>query len=269
MGIRFTCKNCLNRLNVKVSQAGCKRQCPHCSSEIVVPSSEPLPDFAATPLGDGLRPFKNSKTQDVAIGGGEQEKASSLATRETLPNRIRQRMKRPKNQLLRHRPPELAPEDIEQSFETFMLDKPQLPPTMGKVDPILQAPKQIWYLRNKELGEIGPLKGKLMQRRLDAGDIKIGSLVWRGDWDGWIPAEKVFPRLVAEAEGVRLKMKRSRAFKELPIELRKPSKRSKKKLTKGEKTHRKNWCFAVFVIIGFVAILVLVVVAMKVVIDNP
>ncbi|MGY8750048.1 MAG: hypothetical protein ACKVHR_18565 [Pirellulales bacterium] len=267
MGIRFTCKNCLNRLNVKVSQAGCKRQCPHCSSELVVPPSETLAESKASPLGDS--PFKKAKTQVVAIGGGEQDKATSLATQATLPNRIRQRMKRPKNQLLRHRPPELAPDEIEQSVETFILDKPQLPPTMGKVDPILQAPKQIWYLRNKELGEIGPLKGKLMQKRLDAGDIKIGSLVWRGDWGGWIPAEKVFPRLVAEAEGVRLEKKRSRAFKELPIELRKPSKRPKKQLTKDEKTQRKNLFFAVFVIIGFVAILVLLVVAMKVVIDIP
>jgi hypothetical protein len=266
MGIRFTCKNCLNRLNVKVSQAGCKRKCPHCSVEIIVPAaaSSSVAHVEAVP-----RPMIIPKKRNVLIGGVEKDKGSKVAVQETFPNLVRQRLKRPKDQLTKHRPPDIAPEEFDQSVETFMLDKPQLPPTMGKVDPILQAPKQIWYLRNRELGEVGPLKGKLMQKRLDAGDIKIGSLVWRGDWGGWIPAEKVFPSLVAEAEGLRLQHKRSRAFKELPIELRRPTPRSKKKLTPTEKNQRKNWFFAMFVILGLVAILTLLVVAMKIVIDNP
>ncbi|MDC0283781.1 DUF4339 domain-containing protein [Mariniblastus sp.] len=218
---------------------------------------------------DVSRPAVRAPKQSFSIAGDEGNKPGNVAVKETLPNRIRQRIKRPKDQLLKHRPPVIEPEEIDQSVETFMLDKPQLPPTMGKVDPILQAPKQIWYLRNKELGELGPLKGRLMQKRLDAGDITIGSLVWRGDWGGWIPAEKVFPSLVVKAEGIRLQQKRSRAFKELPIELRKPVPRKKKKLTPLEKNQRKNWLFAAFVISGVMAILVLLVVAMKIVIDNP
>lgn len=265
MGIRFTCKNCLNRLNVKVSQAGFKRQCPHCSAEVIVPGivspsaahSETIP-----------RPVINSKKLNVLVGGGEKDRLPQAGGRETITNPDRQRMKRPTNQLTRHLPPRIGSNEFDQSVETFMLDKPQLPPTMGKVDPIRQAPKQIWYLRNKKLGELGPLKGKLMQRRLDAGDIEIGSLVWRGDWDGWIPAEKVFPSLVAEAEGLRLQQKRSRAFKALPIEFRRPTPQLKNKLTISEKVRRKNQLFAVFVVCGLVTILVLLVVAMKIVIDN-
>lgn len=266
MGIRFTCKNCLNRLNVKTSQAGCKRQCPHCSAEVIVPA---VTSTSIEHARDVSRPAVRAPKQKFSIAGDEGNKPGNVAVKETLPNRIRQRIKRPKDQLLKHRPPVIEPEEIDQSVETFMLDKPQLPPTMGKVDPILQAPKQIWYLRNKELGELGPLKGRLMQKRLDAGDITIGSLVWRGDWGGWIPAEKVFPSLVVKAEGIRLQQKRSRAFKELPIELRKPVPRKKKKLTPLEKNQRKNRLFAAFVISGVMAILVLLVVAMKVVIDNP
>lgn len=266
MGIRFTCKNCLNRLNVKVSQAGCKRKCPHCSAEVIVPAAVATSRAHA----ETLPPPKTAAPQlEMMINAGGIDKTDSVAIRETFPNRIRQRMRRPKDQLLKHRPPDIGGEDLDQSVEAFVLDKPQLPPSMGKVDPILQAPKQIWYLRNKELGEIGPLRGRLMQKRLDAGDVTIGSLVWRGDWGGWIPAERVFPSLVAEAEGQRLKEKRSRAFKELPIELRRPAPRVKKKLTAAEKNQRKNWFFAAFVISGLIAILALLVVAMKIVIDNP
>ena len=265
MGIRFTCKNCLKRLNVKASQAGFKRQCPHCSAEVLVPAESTSIEHTDTVVRSAVRPPK----QKFLNAGGEGTEGESVAVRETLPNRIRQRIRRPKDELLRHRPPDIRPEEIDQSGETFMLGKPQLPPTMGKVDPILQAPKQIWYLRNKELGEIGPLRGKVMQKRLDAGDITIGSLVWRGDWGGWIPAEKVFPSLVAKAEGIRLQQRRSRAFKELPIELRRPVPRQKKKLTAFERNRRKNRVFAAFVISGVVTILVLLVVAMKIVIDNP
>ena len=216
------------------------------------------------------RPKKAASRQVSMIGGAvEINTTDSIVVQETLPHRIRQPMRRPKDQLLKHRPPDIGAEDIARSVEAFMLDKPQLPPSMGKVDPILQAPKQIWYLRNKQLGEIGPLRGRLMQKRLDAGEVTIGSLVWRGDWDGWIPAESVFPSLVAEAERLRSKGKRSRAFKELPVELRRPAPRVKKKLTAAQKNQRKNLFFAAFVISGLIAILVLLVVAMKIVIDNP
>ena len=66
-----------------------------------------------------------------------------------------------------------------------------------------------------------------------------------------------------------MQQKRSRAFKELPIELRRPVPRQKKKLTAFERNRRKNRVFAAFVISGVVTILVLLVVAMKIVIDNP
>ena len=86
------------------------------------------------------------------------------------------------------------------SSSSFLLDKPQLPSTLGKVDPIDEAPRKIWYFRSKQLGEKGPLRPKMMREHLDNGDVSIGCIVWREDWEDWQPAERVFPKLVALAE---------------------------------------------------------------------
>lgn len=100
------------------------------------------------------------------------------------------------------------------STEMFLLTKPQLPASLGKVDPIAESPKKVWYFRSRKLGEKGPLKGKAVQEFLDRGDLCIGCIVWREDWDDWIPAEKVFPKLAAEAKSKSNKQKPHRAFKD-------------------------------------------------------
>ncbi len=94
------------------------------------------------------------------------------------------------------------------STDSFLLDKPEPPPTLGKVDPIAEAPRKVWYFRSKSLGEKGPLKGREIQSHLDNGDIEVGCLVWREDWEDWQPAERVFPSLVAMAEHIQAKRQR-------------------------------------------------------------
>ena len=39
-----------------------------------------------------------------------------------------------------------------------------------------------------------------MREHVDNGDVTIGCIVWREDWEDWQPAERVFPELVAEME---------------------------------------------------------------------
>ena len=89
-------------------------------------------------------------------------------------------------------PPDFNSDSNEQPYETFMLDKPRLPASLGKVDPIAEAPSRVWYFRSRELGEKGPLKGKMMQECLDRGQVKVGCIVWRDDWHDWLPAECSF-----------------------------------------------------------------------------
>ena len=145
----------------------------------------------------------------------------------------------------------------ESSSELFLLAKPKPPETRGKVDPIAEAPTRVWYFRSRELGEKGPLKGKVMQEHLDRGDVKIGCIVWREDWEDWAPAEKVFPSLAAKAKSKRMKEKMHRAFKDanyqIPDELNPQSELSKKR-------RKKALIFRSLIVVGIVIIIGLAVV---------
>lgn len=147
-----------------------------------------------------------------------------------------------------------------------MLDKPQLPATMGKIDPIAEAPTQVWYFRSRELGERGPLKAKAMQEHIDQGDVKVGSVVWRDDWNDWIPAEIAFPSLVAEAKSKRRIARVARAFKEanyaMPAGLGSETEMNKR-------NRRKKSIFISAVASGVFIIVVLLVVLLKLVANNP
>ena len=77
----------------------------------------------------------------------------------------------------------------------FMLDRPSPSPDFGKIDPIKAAPDKVWYFRNKEIGEKGPLKSRVMQQHVIAGDVSAGCLVWREDWEDWAAAEDAFPQI--------------------------------------------------------------------------
>lgn len=82
--------------------------------------------------------------------------------------------------------------------EAFLLDRPST--NFDSNDPIKDAPDQVWYFRSRQIGERGPLKGEQMQRCLNSGEVTVGSMVWRGDWDDWIAAEKVFGNLADQAK---------------------------------------------------------------------
>ena len=56
-----------------------------------------------------LPPPKTAAPQlEMMINAGGIDKTDNVAVRETFPNRIRQRMRRPKDQLLKHRPPDIG-----------------------------------------------------------------------------------------------------------------------------------------------------------------
>ncbi len=192
MGIRFICIHCHKHLNVKASQAGQVGECPHCRESIQVPASS----------ADSMAEQANSESETInAVFHVDRQ-----ITQAGLSTSIHLESESALDQFSIPYSPSAQtastsqPTPIVDPANTFLLDKPRLPSTLGKVDPIAQAPRKIWYFRSKQLGEKGPLKAKQMQERLDNGDVTIGCIVWREDWEDWQPAERVFPALVALAQ---------------------------------------------------------------------
>lgn len=209
MGIRFICEHCQQRLNVKSTQAGQKGECPHCQNIITVPtdSTKSNADLANEENVTIDSPLDiDSQILDAGLSGSIALEADESLESFSIP---------------------FAPQMIGAKAEgkdrfttadSFLLDKPEPPTTLGKVDPIAEAPRKVWYFRSKVLGEKGPLKGREMQEYLDKGDVNVGCIVWREDWEDWQPAERVFPPLVALAEQLETNRKDQSGSK-IPDEL--------------------------------------------------
>ena len=188
MGIRFFCPHCESRLNVKSSQAGGAGVCPDCGETVDVPEESLLPGLPKSPdqrfyVEEKDPPEGSSKligfdSQDTIVGDltGEPSVNAKIASPPALS-------------------PVFATTQDGNSSGIFMLDRPSPSPDFGKVDPILAAPDKVWYFRNQEVGERGPLKSKVMQQHVKSGDVSAGSLVWREDWEDWAAAEDAFPQI--------------------------------------------------------------------------
>jgi DNA-directed RNA polymerase subunit RPC12/RpoP len=88
-------------------------------------------------------------------------------------------------------------EDFADEAESFLLSKPVV---KVEDDPLRSNPDLVWYLRHKRLGEKGPLKARQIEAMLESGQIREGYIVWREDWNDWLPAEEVFKELVVNEE---------------------------------------------------------------------
>ena len=94
-------------------------------------------------------------------------------------------------ELLASDDPDVA-DDTASEADSFLLSKP-----VAKVgdDPLKANPDLVWYLRHKRLGEKGPLKARQVEEMLEAKQLREGYIVWREDWNDWVPVEQVFPQL--------------------------------------------------------------------------
>ncbi len=102
--------------------------------------------------------------------------------------------------------------------DSFLLAKPVI---KIQSDPLMSDPKLVWYLRHKRFGEKGPLKARQVEAMLESGQLRSGYIVWREDWNDWLPAEEVFPKLVVLPE--------LEAACEIPYELNPLSEMSRKR----------------------------------------
>ncbi|MFT7632273.1 MAG: DNA-directed RNA polymerase subunit RPC12/RpoP [Mariniblastus sp.] len=251
MGIRFLCQNCDKRLNVKLVQAGTKGHCPHCSGAILVPLESTVPVELRSRKPKRSKVKDRSSHDDQSIGVDELQGNLTVGQWGTGGSSAEK---------FRFKQESMATFESEvSSGESFMLDKPRPPDSLGKVDPIAESPKSVWYFRSHELGERGPLKGKAMQVHLDQGDVKIGCLVWQQDWEDWIPAERVFPTLVAEFKLLRKQDRVKRAYKKANIPLPEFVDLSPSVI----KTKRRKKIFSISIGVGFVVILVLTYVLIR------
>lgn len=248
MGIRFLCHNCEARLNVKSNQAGQAGQCPSCKTAVQIPMQStilseaqkakqrriPRPKAEAT---IGLHSVEDQDTIDGDLPGRTDPSNAAVI--------------KPQLQKLQR---EAARKDNGDCSNTFRLDKPSPPPTFGKIDPIEEAPNKIWYFRSHKLGEKGPLKAKAMRAHFDQGDVTIGCVVWREDWEDWVEAEKVFPSLAAKFKENQQKKKLNRAFKDadydIPAELNPDSELSRLR-------RKRNVIFGLCIAIGVLVIIAL------------
>ena len=89
------------------------------------------------------------------------------------------------------------PDDTSPESESFLLSKP-----VAKIgsDPLKSNPDLVWILRHKRLGEKGPLKAREVEEMLENNQLRPGFIVWRQDWDDWLPIEEVFPQLAAKTQ---------------------------------------------------------------------
>ncbi len=261
MGIRFLCQHCEKRLNVKATQAGQEGQCPHCLGRVTVPDISSMPNAPDKEFRVPQHDRRKNVPDDSAIA---LHSVDEQITMDGIPaeNRHLEDLPKPKRA-------DDALTDFDSArepAEVFTLDKPQLPATIGKIDPIAEAPTRVWYFRSREWGEKGPLKGKAMQEYLDRGEVKIGCIVWREDWNDWLPAERVFPSLVAEAKEKRQKARVRRAFKEANYKL--PDAWDPQAELKNRK-RRKNRIFIGAIATGILIIILLLFVLLRLVANNP
>lgn len=206
MGIRFLCIHCENRLNVKASQAGQEGECPHCGKTILVPTKSTIP----SPLEKARprrRPSHVGSDSKIELLDTENDPSIGLPMNRAINTAGARASKAPAA-------PKRANSNPTSSSNSFELDKPGPPESLGKIDPIAEAPKRVWYFRSREIGEKGPLRAKAMREHVDRGEVTVGCIVWREDWEDWMPAEKVFPALAEQAKQMRQQDRVDRAFKD-------------------------------------------------------
>lgn len=205
MGIRFLCIHCENRLNVKTIQAGQEGKCTHCGKMVLVPHKSTIPSQLEKANRPRRRPSHIGSDSKIELLDAENEPTFGLPLDPTTDTAAAS-----KSSAIRKR----SKSNSASKPNSFELDKPSPPETLGKVDPIAQAPKRVWYFRSREIGEKGPLRAKAMREHVDQGDVTVGALVWREDWEDWLPAEKAFPALAQQAKQMRQQDRVNRAFKD-------------------------------------------------------
>jgi uncharacterized protein YlaI len=71
------------------------------------------------------------------------------------------------------------------------------------IDPIVESPDSVWYVRPSAGGQYGPARGDVMRRWLSEGRVSADSMVWREGWEDWKLAGPMFPSLEAVSSSTK------------------------------------------------------------------
>jgi hypothetical protein len=217
MGIKFRCPNG-HKLNVKSFLAGKRGICPHCGAKVQIPGDPEQAAEEASGMG--------GVALATAVVGAP---AAVLADTVTLPNTFSQPTVPTGAALVTASAP--APISVATVSPTpapvaAVAINPVIPmgaaipapmvanaapvmPTVAAplapspyavmpaapVDPIVEAPNAVWYVRPPSGGQFGPARGDIMRKWLGEGRVSSDSLVWRDGWTDWKSAAAVFPSL--------------------------------------------------------------------------
>jgi len=214
MGIRFLCHHCERRLNVKATQAGQKGECPHCGTTVAIPNKSTIRSASEKANHPRRRPSHTGSDSVIGLLDAEQDLTIGLPRLNQNVASSAESKTASVAKLKPFRSPANPAKGSSCKSGSFELDKPGPPDSLGKVDPIEQAPKRVWYFRSREIGERGPLRAKEMRQHVDQGDVTVGCIVWREDWEDWLPAEQAFPTLAALAKQLKQQSRVDRAFKD-------------------------------------------------------
>ncbi len=88
-----------------------------------------------------------------------------------------------------------AEDSSNDSGSSFMLGKPKI---RVEANPLRSRPDHVWYARHRRHGEKGPLRSRDVEQLLDDGTLRADWIVWRQDWNDWLPADEVFPQLLVK-----------------------------------------------------------------------
>jgi hypothetical protein len=161
MGIRFRCPSCQRKLNIKALQAGKKGVCPKCREALRVPKFS------------GLDKDGNDLPQEEMDRLAASYSAKSSA--QETPAKV----------------------GSDSNGQEFQCGQPGTAIQEDHIDPIFEAPDRVWHLRDAQQVESGPISGKKLRKKINAGNVKPGDFVCREDWQDWRSASEAFPELDA------------------------------------------------------------------------
>lgn len=191
MGIRFRCKACTNKVNVKDFLAGKRGICPKCGAKFTIPEQsdaefqsavdEPEPEAApaANPAIVVTTPSSPVGAMPIAAAAGHSPQVS------TAPVYAAPQFAAPQMS---------APQQPQPAAYAPVMPAPGF--AAGPRDPFSEAPQAQWYVRHASGQQYGPAPAPTMQKWLSEGRVPGDGMVWREGWSDWQVASLVFPQLL-------------------------------------------------------------------------
>jgi len=233
MGIRFYCPNG-HKLNVKAFQAGRRGICPYCGVSVLIPLESTRPPSKQTTGSsdehdlDKPSPPPGSPSVGPASPqpAGQFPATAPMGYQPAMPAQPQVMTPQPTFQspampaplgpaaqpmfaatgnaaMPAYGTPMPTPGMGQAAAPSAMGPMPAAPlspaqpaaAAPGPLDPLVEAPNAVWYVRPTAGGQYGPATADIMRAWLAEGRVSGDTLVWREGWRDWQEASAVFAQL--------------------------------------------------------------------------